>query len=86
MAPAWAAGRPGGSGPYFYKKFASHFRLRKRLRTDEEDDTAADRDNLTVVRRDPDEEELEDAAANYNTNTYSASSISATTQRETTCR
>ena len=55
--------RPGGSGPYFYKKFASHFRLRKRLRTDEEDDTAADRDNLTVVRRDPDEEELEDAAA-----------------------
>ncbi len=54
--------RPGGTGPYLYKNLEDYFRLKKRVRTDETDETAADRDSLLVLRHDPTEEDIEAAA------------------------
>ena len=48
------------SGPYLYKNLDNYFRLKKRVRTDETDETAADRDSLLVLRHDPTEEEIEE--------------------------
>ena len=54
--------RPDGEGPYLYKNPDNYFRLKKRVRTDETDETAADRDSLLVLRHDPTEDDMEQAA------------------------
>jgi hypothetical protein len=54
--------RPDQKGPYLYKNLDNYFRLKKRVRTDETDETAADRDSLLVLRHDPTEDDIEKAA------------------------
>ena len=51
-----------GDGPYLYKNMVNYFRLKKRVRTDDTDVEAADRDSLLVTRHDPTEADIEEAA------------------------
>ena len=51
-----------GDGPYLYKNMVNYFRLKKRVRTDDTDVEAADRDSLLVTRHDPTEADIDEAA------------------------